>query len=83
MGLVGRAEHSALRLAPRRIDHALAQRHLEQDPEDHRHQQAARELGSDELPAEEDEQDQAQLEDQVGRGELEDDRVDKARSPAE
>ena len=80
---MGRAKDSALGLALRVIDHPLTQRHLEEDPQDHRHEEATRELGRQELPTQQDEQDETQLEHQVGRGELEDDRVDEAGPPSE
>src|SRR2546423_14133834 len=82
MRLMGRAEASAIRLTPGFVDPPLTQSHLEQNPEQHRHQKAARELGGDELPAEQDQEDEAELEDEVGGRELEDDRVGETRSSA-
>ncbi len=76
--LVRRAEDSTLSLALGIVNHPLPQRHLEEDPEDHRHEKAAGELGGDELPSQQDQEDEAQLEDEVGGSELEDDRVDEA-----
>ena len=49
-----RAENSAVGLALGVIDHPLAQRHLEEDPQDHRHEESARELCGDELPTQKD-----------------------------
>ena len=76
--------HQALLgLGSRRLDHAGAKRVLEDDGEDRDHQQPAGELSSHELPAEQHEQDQAELEYQVGTRELEDDRVSEVRSLSE
>src|SRR5713226_2304286 len=59
-----------------------AQGVLEDDREDRDHQQPARKLSRNELPAEQDQQHDAELEDEVGAGELEQDGVDEGRSPA-
>src|SRR6266581_4440925 len=79
VGLMGRPENAASGLPLRIVDHPPAQGHLEEDPEDHSHQEAARKLRGDELPTQKDEQHEAELEDQVGGRELENDRVDEAR----
>ena len=55
VGLVRRTENPALRLALGRINHPLAQCHFEENPQDYRHQESARELGGDELPTQKDE----------------------------
>ncbi len=83
MGLVRRAENSTLGLAPGRVDHPLAQGDLEQDPQEHSHEEAAGKLRGHELPTQKDEKDKAQLEDQVGGRELEDDGVHEAGAAAE
>jgi len=77
MAFHGRSHDALFRLRLRLGDHAVAKRELEQDPEDGGHQEATRKLSADELPAEEDEQHQPQLEHEVGRCELENDRVDE------
>ena len=56
---------------------------LKSDRQQDHHDQSAGELRGDELPAEQDQQRQAELEDEVRRRELEDDRVGKRRSLAE
>ena len=77
------ALESAVGLLARLVDETPAQRVLEDDGQDGDHQQAAGELGGQELPAQQDEQHEAELEDEVGRGELEDDRVGEVRAAAE
>src|SRR3989454_3878251 len=80
---MGRAEDTAICLQPGLVDHPLTQRYLEENPQQQRHQEAAGKFGGYDLPAQKDEEDEAELEAQVGRRELEDDRVDETGSSAE
>jgi hypothetical protein len=52
-------------------DHRSAEGYAEQPPQKHDHDRAADEFGRRELPAEEDGHDDAEFDDQVGRGEFE------------
>jgi hypothetical protein len=61
------AEQTAIGLLAGLLHDAAAERESKDHGEDHDHHEAAGELGGEELPAEEDEEDQAELEDQVGR----------------
>src|SRR5437667_307848 len=68
-------EQTAFRLPAGALHQGRTQRQAEHDRQENDHGQAAGELRSEKLPAEQDEQHQAELEDEVGGGELEDDRV--------
>src|SRR4029077_2749333 len=65
------------------VHHPRAQGVLEDHRQDPDHQQPARELRGHELPAQQDEQNDAELEDEVRAGELEEDCVGEGRAPAE
>ena len=60
------AQQAAVSLPARLFDEAPAQRESEDDREQHDHHQAAGELRGQELPAEKDEEHEAELKDQVG-----------------
>ncbi len=74
---------SLLRLLSRRRHQLGAEREVEEEGQKDDHQDAASKLGHQELPAEQDQQHQAQFKDQVGGGKLEDDGVGEARLLAE
>ena len=65
------AAQPPLGLAARRLDQLRTQGPAKEQRQDDDHQNAAREFGTQERPAQQDQQDEAQLEDQVRRGKLE------------
>src|ERR1700674_4159239 len=69
------AKQTPLCLTLGSLDERTPQCQTKQEREEHHHHQATRELGSKKLPAEKNEQHQAELEDEVGGREFEDDRV--------
>src|SRR5215472_12677494 len=72
-----------VRLLPRRVDQALAHEQAERHGHADDHYRAADELGQRELPADQQREDDAELDDQVGAGDLEDHRGGEAGPLAE
>ena len=66
-----RAGQSLVGLATGFVQHPLAQEQAEQDGKEHDHQWTADEFRQGELPAEQQRQDDAEFDDQVGGGDLE------------
>src|SRR5712692_10323696 len=77
------ASEALFGLLPGERHHARAKGVFEYDRQNPDHQQPAGEFGGNELPAEQDDQDDAQLEDEVGAGKLEENGVGQARATAE
>ena len=65
------AEQPSLGLRARRLDHPRPKEHTEQDGEDHDHDHAADELGERELPSDENDEKDAELDHEVRRREFE------------